>query len=135
MNWKNTITIGKETYEITEEHNHDGVHYITLDDGTEWVKFWSSYEAGEEARKYWVDMARHDEKEFACIIGEKNLFAWELGEWAGPGKTKVTSLEDWFELWCDSPEEHWASYDGIEEDATISLDGSDPIDCVLYRTN
>jgi len=68
--------------------------------------------AGEAAKAYWKDLAEHDRQEFVCIVGEENLVAWALGEWAGPGSTQVRSLEEWFDLHKDVPEEHWASYDG-----------------------
>lgn len=80
----------------------------------EFICFRDRDEAGEAAMAYWVDMAQTDRKEFAEIVGAENLAAWCLGELAGPGYTKVKSLEEWFELWLTTPEEHWARYDSKE---------------------
>lgn len=75
-----------------------------------------SESAGEAARKYWEDMANDDPKELACIIGDETLIKWGLNQWAGPGSTSVRNLEEWLDLWLDTPEEQWASYDGVERD-------------------
>lgn len=71
-------------------------------------------EAGRKAREYWEDLAEHDRSEFAEIVGTETLVAWALGNSVGPGTTKVSSLEEWFDLWLETPEEHWASYDNLE---------------------
>lgn len=44
--------------------------------------------------------------------------AWALGNPAGPGSTQVESLEEWLDLWLDTPEEEFASYDGEEVEAS-----------------
>jgi hypothetical protein len=87
---------------------------ITLETGEEFYIFRDSDEAGEEARRYWEDLAQYDPTEFTALVGEKTLVAWGLGQWAGPGSTQVTSLGDWLDLWLNIPEEHFASYDGHE---------------------
>lgn len=74
----------------------------------------SSEAAGKAAREYWKDMAENDTKEFTCMVGEETLIQWALGHSAGPGSTHVNSLEEWLDLWLDTPEEHFASYDSEE---------------------
>ena len=76
--------------------------------------------AGEAAREYWAEMAENDPQEFSCIVGEKTLVAWSLGQSAGPGTTQVSSLEEWLDLWLDTPEEEWARYDGKERAVEVN---------------
>ena len=112
-----TIEIGREEYILAESHE----------------------KAGEVARARWADMAKNDRKEFTCMVGEENLISWCLGECAGPGSTKVNSLEDWLDLYLDTPEEELASYDSYE----IEIESADQelidelgfIPTVAYRTN
>lgn len=94
----------------------NGLQHITTEDGQEFYIFESSEAAGEAAREYWEDMADNDKEEFTCLVGSENLIEWALGNAAGPGYSKVNSLEDWFELWEDVPEEQFASYDGTERE-------------------
>lgn len=86
--------------------------------------------AGKAAREYWEeyweDMAHNDPEEFTCMVGEATLIAWGLGRSAGPGSTAVNSLDEWLDLWLDTPEEHWGSYDSTECDVT--LDYTDYLD-------
>lgn len=78
--------------------------------------------AGKAAREYWEDMAENDPKEFTCMVGEETLVQWGLGRSAGPGSTHVRSLQEWLDLWLDTPEEQWASYDGNEISVTHEHD-------------
>ena len=95
--------------------------YPTVSHGDrEWYVFQDSESAGEAARGYWEEMARTDPDEFTYIVGQRNLVAWALGMWAGPGSKQVTSLKDWLDLWLGTPEEQWASYDGEEVEGTVS---------------
>jgi hypothetical protein len=71
----------------------------------------SSEEAGKAARERW---AEGDRAELRCILGDETLIAWALGDWAGPGSRQVRSFSEWLDLWLDSPEEEFASYDGEE---------------------
>ncbi len=73
-----------------------------------------SAEAGEAARECWEDMAKADPVEFRHMVGDATLVSWALGQSAGPGTTKVNSLDEWLDLHIDAPEEHFASYDGEE---------------------
>lgn len=88
--------------------------YFNTNGGKEYILFMNSKEAGEAAREYWEDMARCDKAEFTCLVGEETLISWGLGEYAGPGTTQVTSLEDWLDLWLNTPEEFHAMYDSLE---------------------
>jgi len=106
---------------------------ITTNDG-EFVIFEDADWAGESAREYWEDLAKNDPEEFACIVGEETLIAWALGQWAGPGTSQVRSLNEWLDLWLDTPEEHFASWDG-EEREFHSLHPDYQDYTVAYRTN
>jgi hypothetical protein len=94
----------------------NGLLHIRFDNNEEYYIFESSEQAGEAAREYWEDLAQDDPQEFACLIGEKTLVQWAMGQYAGPGSTQVTSLNEWLDLWLDTPEEHHASYDGVERE-------------------
>jgi len=115
--------------------------YATVSSGNrEWYVFQDTEQAGEEARDYWENMAEYDQAEFTCMVGESTLIEWALGNYAGPGSTQVCSLKDWLDLWYDTPEEQWASYDGTEVDGTVSKEvmeelGFDDKDVVFYRHN
>lgn len=85
-----------------------------------------SESAGKAAREYWEDMAENDPKEFTCMVGEETLIQWGLGRSAGPGYTHVRSLEEWLDLWLNTPEEQWASYDSAER--AVTLDYEDYLD-------
>jgi hypothetical protein len=109
-----------------------------------YIVFKDSTTAGQAARDYFEDMARHDPDELRSIIGDANLIQWGLGNYASPGSTPVKSLEEWLDLWLDAPEEHWATYDGKEVKGRISAHAAeklrievDPDDLetevVLYR--
>jgi hypothetical protein len=112
-----SITIGKETH-TDEEYSFDIYSEggrgagILLGMSLEYVVFESHEDAGAEARDYWESLARYDPEEFRSMVGDESLVAWALGDWAGPGTTKVRSLDEWLDLWLDIPEEHFASYDG-----------------------
>jgi len=89
----------------------------TVCDGRmEWRLFADAEEAGKEARAHWADMVDNDPSEFRSLVGDESLVKWALGQYAGPGGTKVNSLEKWLDLWLDTPAEHFASYDGREQD-------------------
>lgn len=133
------ITIDGEKFEVTEVY--DGCYGvdIELEDGREFVIFESAAEAGRLARKYWEDMANDDPGELVCLVGKETLVAWALGQYAGPGSTQVTSLENWLDLFLDAPEEEWGRWDGTECEAFIDGDLADEIDfsddAVAYQTN
>ncbi len=99
-----------------------------------------SEHAGEKVEEYYRDTLENDKEQFKYLVGEDNLLSWSLGEMAGPGSTKVRSLEDWFELVAEYPEEQWASCDGLEVEAEISpalqeeLGFDSPL-IVAYRSN
>src|SRR5690606_9846671 len=106
------VEIDGERLEVDKVYSH-GRNEIRRS-GHDYVLFESSEEAGKAAREYWEEMAERDEEEFASLVGQETLVRWALGKAAGPGSSKVSSLEDWLDLWLDTPEEHWARYDGRE---------------------
>jgi hypothetical protein len=128
-------------------HFVDTVYQNELEfDGCEYVVFASAEDAGHDARKYWEDLAQDDPKEFTCIVGEKALIAWGLGQNYAPGSIGVNSLEEWLDLWLDTPEEHFAIWDSQEiqvqrisprlcDALGWSYDHCQDTDAVLYRTN
>jgi len=133
------ITIDQEEYEIDKVITDSyGLPMIEIGN-MEFYVAESSEEAGIKARERWQDMAENDKKEFICIVGEEALIAWCLGESYGPGSTAVNSLEEWLDLWLDTPEEEFASYDGVEcevedaDDELIEELGFTPT--VAYRHN
>jgi hypothetical protein len=65
-------------------------------------------------------MAKDDPEEFAAMVGAETLTKWALGQAAGPGTSKVCSLDEWLDLWLDTPAEQWASYDSQELGVTLS---------------
>ena len=109
------ITINGEVCEILRVQNWGGLPTVETDNGDFYLAKDSEH-AGEQARKYWEDMAQNDPKEFTCIVGEETLVSWALGQWAGPGSDGATSLDGWLDLCADYPEEHFASCDGAEQE-------------------
>ncbi|HHL35198.1 MAG TPA: hypothetical protein ENJ30_12615 [Desulfobulbaceae bacterium] len=106
------MKVGSDTLPIIDVNHYDPSSVVS--GGYEYVVFRTREEAGEAAEEYWRNMAKNDKGEFKCLVGEENLLAWALGESAGPGSKKVNSLEEWFNLWENHPEEQWASYDWEE---------------------
>lgn len=82
----------------------------------------SREQAGKAARDYWKDMARRDPEEFAFIVGPETLAAWSRGEFAGPGRTHVKSLNEWLDLHLDAPEETFATRDRKERRVAFADD-------------
>ena len=107
------ITIDGEKLEVSKVY-HTGYLPMLETDGGEFYIAESSEEAGAAAREYWKDLAENDPEEFACIVGSETLIAWGLGRSDGPGAIGVRSLDEWLNLWLDTPAEQWASYDGQE---------------------
>lgn len=97
-----------------EDLDEQGGYAILTIGREEYYLFEDNETAGQLARDYWEDMARNDPTEFRAMVGDDTLIAWALGEYAGPGTTQVSSLDEWLDLWLDTPEEHWASYDSDE---------------------
>lgn len=135
------VEIGGEVYDVDDVRDtgfRDGtVHEITAGRLSFYVAE-SSEEAGKAAREYWQDMADNDPREFACLVGEETLIQWGMGHSAGPGSTHVNNLGEWLDLWLDTPEEHWASYDGTEQDIRLSRQLAEEVGFrtgVAYRHN
>jgi hypothetical protein len=132
--------------EVKEVLSYGCLPLLELANGEEWYIAENQEEAGKAARQYWEDLAQDDPQEFTCLVGEKTLVAWSLGQSAGPGSTAVNSLEEWLDLWLDTPEEHFASYDGCEVDVQVvsrdlygelgfSYDPAGECSAVAYRHN
>lgn len=135
------ITIqGYESAEITGKYDigfGDGVQLET-DEG-DFIVFQNQREAGKAAREYWVELMESDPEEFRTLVGDENLISWALGRPSGPGAQKTNTLEEWFDLWLNNPEEQWAGYDG-EEREVEALTSEAKADIgfvprVAYRTN
>ena len=135
---ENSITIDGEKFEVEDVQNYGGLPLLEVE-GMEFYVAESAEAAGQEARDYWEAMAQDDPKEFTCIVGESCLVAWALGQYAGPGSTVVKSLEEWLDLWLDTPEEHFASYDSaacdIDEVSEDIVDELGFTPTVAYRHN
>ena len=58
-------------------------------------------------RDYWKDFIESDPDEAVHMLGAENLIQWALGRPAGPGTSKVRSLEEWLDLYRDAPDEHF----------------------------
>src|SRR6056297_1101453 len=137
------IVIDNEVTEVTGIHDNGfGGFCIDCDNGAEYQVFSDHDAAGKAAKEYWEDMKDNDKEEFKCLVGTDNILAWAMGEYAGSGSNQVNSMEDWFDLWLDTPEEQWASYDGEEiEGAAFNKNfenetGFDDRDfIVFYRCN
>jgi hypothetical protein len=136
------VNINGEWLAVKNIHTYSYAPLAELEDGTEWYFFLSHEAASEEAREYWEDMAQDDPSEFTAMVGEKTLVAWALGQWAGPGSRKVKNLEEWLDLWLDTPEDVFAQYDGREVQPVSAnyvfaeaLGFSDFDNVVCYRHN
>ena len=93
----------------------DGGYLPIIDDGnTDWYVAETEEDAGDAAKKYWMELAETDPAEFACLVGNDTLVRWGMNQPAGPGSVKVCNLEEWLELVAEHPEEEFGSYDGNE---------------------
>ena len=144
------ITINQETFTV-ESVRDLGFSNATLveietEEGEDFILATSREDAGKVARERWEDMAYNDPSEFCCLVGDENIILWALGQYAGPGSVQVKSLQDWFDVIADHPEEEFAGYDGEERDIdSISPELADHLidefdlsingEGVAYRTN
>ncbi len=115
------ITIDGEKMEVDSVQNYGYLPLVEIGKRKYYLAE-SSETAGEAARKYWEEMAENDPKEFACMVGEETLVQWGMNKYAGPGSTQVRSLNEWLDLWLDTPEEEFAGYDGTECEVTEADD-------------
>ena len=133
------IDLGEGPVGVDDIHEYGELPQLDLNDGTEWMVAEDNEAAGEAAKKRWKDMAKHDPKEFATMVGEDTLVSWALGHSAGPGAVSATSLDEWLDVVADHPEEEFASYDSTEVDvkavseAVVDELGFEPT--VAYRHN
>ena len=110
---ENNVVIDQSEYEI--EDILDGDVLLTTC-WEEYRVFESSHEAGEKAKEYWKELAEYDSEEFTCIVWKDNLVSWCLWRYGWPWNEKTKSLDDWFDLHIDYPEEYHASYDSTERE-------------------
>ncbi|MFA6132389.1 MAG: hypothetical protein WC869_00080 [Phycisphaerae bacterium] len=111
------IVIDGEVIDIRRVTDGCDEYPANIEEGSrDWYVDTDTEAAGEKARKRWESMAENDPKEFACMVGETTLVQWGMGHYAGPGSTQVKSLEEWLDLWLDTPNEEFASYDGEERE-------------------
>jgi len=138
MEKERLIKIDGTLYHVKAIHEFGSLPEIETDEGEDFILALDSGDAGKAARDYWRDMAENDPTEFTCMVGEKALIAWALGQNYGPGSIGVNSLEEWLDLWIDTPEEHFASYDGVERDVDRVGQLADDLGftpTVAYRSN
>ena len=88
-------------------------------DTTSWptdiLLFKTREDAGEYARQYWADYIDHESsEEVVNLLGAETLISWALGKLAGPGSEKVRNLEEWLDLYIDTPDEHFEEEYEIE---------------------
>ena len=112
------IKIDGEFYEVDNVLDYGHLPMIEVGD-MEFYLAEDSEVAGKVARTYWEGMANDDPAELTAILGSECLVAWGLGESYAPGSIGVDSLQDWLDLWLDTPEEQWASYDSMELDVDV----------------
>lgn len=115
-------------------------NFMVRDRNREWYVFQDENVAGEAAREYYKDMAENDPYEIICMVGRDTLIQWGLGRSAGSGYNQVSSLMEWLNLWLDTPEELFASYDGNILTGTVSKDVMNEVgiaskNVVFYRHN
>jgi len=84
--------------------------------------------AGEYARTYWQDCIEDDRETAIEILGTDTLLSWALGEFAGPGSSKVRSLSEWLDLYLDAPEEHFE-----EGSFSVSAVGENVVEAMGFR--
>lgn len=131
------IKINGELFTVSKVYDGD-LPEIETEEGESFILAEDSEEAGKKAREYWENLAQDDPKEFTCMVGEETLVQWGLELPAGPGYNKVRSLQDWLDLWLNTPEEQWAGYDSEEREVdrvgNLSTElGFTPT--VAYRSN
>lgn len=117
---KMRIQIDGDLYHVTSwlEIGIGDLCSIETEEGEEFLLSEDRDSAGEAAKERWADMVVNDPQEFSAIVGTETLVAWALGQRAGPGTVKVTSLSDWLDLVSRHPQDEWASYDGAEREVT-----------------
>lgn len=136
-----TIDIDNEQYTIQKIHHGYNDDLLEIDCGSDgdFILSPSSELAGIAARQYWTDLAAYDPAEFRCIIGDDNLIRLALGQGASPGSAHVKTLDEWFDLSLDVPEEQWAGYDHEERTVTAAIHPSFVEEyfrpTVAYRSN
>jgi len=85
-------------------------------------------DAGQYARQYWEDYVEcESSEEVVNLLGAETLISWALGRSAGPGTSKVNSLEEWLDLYIDTPDEHF------EEEYEIDAIASNLVEILGFK--
>ena len=138
---KNLIVIDNEIVEVENITTIGIGKGALLDCGNQqYYIFPNKDEAGIAAREYYENMAKNDPEEFMCIVGKKALVSWCLNQPYAVGSTSTKSLDEWLDLWLDTPEDHFSTYDGETIDIYINNNlknelGFGTKTCVAYRSN
>lgn len=100
---------------LSPTHAEISVQTDTTSWPTDILLFKTREDAGEYARQYWADYIDHESsEEVVNLLGAETLISWALGKLAGPGSEKVRNLEEWLDLYIDTPDEHFEEEYEIE---------------------
>ena len=100
---------------LSPTHAEISVQTATTSWPTDILLFKTREDAGEYARQYWADYIDHESsEEVVNLLGAETLISWALGKLAGPGSEKVRNLEEWLDLYIDTPDEHFEEEYEIE---------------------
>ncbi len=130
------IRIDGNLFTVSKILDYGDLPEIETEEGESFILAEDADHAGAKAGDRWRDMADHDPKEFACMVGEDTLVGWALGQSAG--HAGCSSLQEFLELIATVPEEEFASYDGMEREVLrvgtlVNELGFTPT--VAYRSN
>jgi hypothetical protein len=105
---------------------------VVQNDTSCWPKdimlFKTREDAGQYARDYWEDFIDCEApEEVVAFLGAETLISWALGRLAGPGSAKVRNLEEWLDLYIDTPEEHF------EEEYEIDAIASNLVEVLGFK--
>ena len=99
---ENMIIIDGEEYFVFSVNNRGFLPMVHTENGEFYVS--EDWEMSQEAMKrYWVEMAENDPKEFICLAGEETVISWGLGygtmeDWIEQGEPETLFSTDYTEL-------------------------------------
>ena len=123
-------------FTVAEEdcRSHSSTHadISVQSDTSSWPRdimlFKTREDAGQYARQYWEDYVEcESSEEVVNLLGAETLISWALGRSAGPGTSKVNNLEEWLDLYIDTPEEHF------EEEYEIDAIASNLVEILGFK--
>ena len=104
-----------DCHSLSSTHAEISVQSDTASWPTDIMLFKTREDAGQYARQYWEDYIEcESSEEVVSLLGAETLISWALGRSAGPGTSKVNSLEEWLDLYIDTPEVHFEEEYEIE---------------------